>query len=243
MEKFELKNLITDISPKDDMYLANKENYFDVGESALRLIQEVFGSNVDRVETILDMPCGFGRVLRYLRAFWPNAKIVASDLNWDAVSFCHETFDAIISYSNIDIQGLEFPYKFDLIWVGSLFTHFDKVRCDNLLQILIDYLNEDGILVFTTHGRIAAYLADIREPSFALSEDQYVRLLSDYHKSDFGYVNYDDEHPYYGFSLSKPSFVVKKIEKIKKVKIHGLKEQGWGYQDVFAVKLMNMGAE
>ena len=124
-----------------------------------------------------------------------------------------------------------------------MFTHFDEVRCDNLLQILIDYLKEDGILVFTTHGRIAAWLAEIREPSFALSEDQYVRLLSDYHKSGFGHVNYDDEYPYYGFSLSKPSFMVKKIENIKNVKIHRLEERGWGYQDVIAVKLMNMGDE
>lgn len=109
MKNFELKNLITDISPKDDMYLANKENYFDVGEGALRLIIDVFGCNIDRVETILDMPCGFGRVLRYFRSFWPNAKIVACDLNWDAVSFCHETFDAIISHSDIDIQRPAIP--------------------------------------------------------------------------------------------------------------------------------------
>ena len=240
MSSNNLKNLITDISPEDDMYLANKKEYFLAGERALNILLDSLCGNPENVNTILDMPCGYGRVLRYLRAFWPKATIVASDLNEAAMNFCHETFDAIISKSNIDVRGINFPHKFDLIWVGSLFTHFDKVRCENLLKNLVNYLNEDGVLVFTTHGRIAAYLSKIREPSFSLTEDQYARLLSDYDKLGFGYINYDDNFPTYGFSLTRPSWIVKKVENIKNVKIQRLIEQGWGHQDVIALKLMKI---
>jgi SAM-dependent methyltransferase len=241
MRNIELENLITTISPNDDMYLANKDDYFTVGQKALEIILNSIGDDVDKVKTVLDMPCGFGRVIRFLRAFWPHAKIVANDLNWDAVDFCHKTFNAIVSHSNTDIQGLQFPFKFDLIWVGSLFTHLDEVRCDNLLKILIENLNEEGTVVFTTHGRIAAYLVNIREPSFSLSEEQCKSLTDDFYKSGFGYVNYDDNYPYYGFSLIKPSYIINKIEKIQVVKILTVEERAWGYQDVVALKLMNMG--
>ena len=78
---------------------------------------------------ILDFPCGHGRVLRYLRAEFPQAEITACDLLRDGVDFCAANFGAIPVYSDPDPSRIGLPRDaFDLIWVGSLFTHFDAAR-------------------------------------------------------------------------------------------------------------------
>ena len=55
------------------------------------------------VRKILDLPCGYGRVLRMIHAAFPRATIHACNLNKDAVDFCAATFGAIPVYSSTKI--------------------------------------------------------------------------------------------------------------------------------------------
>jgi SAM-dependent methyltransferase len=72
---------------------------------------------------ILDFRCGYGRVLRALRARFPEAHITACDLNEDATKFCAETFGATPVQGYSDLSKTILPHKYDAIWVGSVFTH------------------------------------------------------------------------------------------------------------------------
>lgn len=64
---------------------------------------------------ILDLPSGAGRVLRALRAGFPDASIVACDLMRDGVDFCAREFGAIPVYAAADVGSGTGPDRFDLI--------------------------------------------------------------------------------------------------------------------------------
>src|SRR6516225_708731 len=106
------------------MFSGDREAYLSVGRSALRCINVslmVAGIEAETIRTILDLPCGHGRVLRHLREAFPAANITASDLRRDAVDYCAKTFGARPLYSDEDVARIALaPNSFDLIWVGSL---------------------------------------------------------------------------------------------------------------------------
>lgn len=73
------------VSPHDDMHFASDANsveYFKVGRSAIRIIAEAmilagrrdFGS-------VLDLPCGGGRITRHLMKFLPESEIFVADID------------------------------------------------------------------------------------------------------------------------------------------------------------------
>lgn len=126
---------------------------------------------------------------------------------------------------------------YDLIWCGSLFTHFDMTRFGMLLNLFLDNLNEKGVLVFTTHGRLAHYLMQHQNSFFGLGTDVSSRISSEYTPAGFGYANYDDKYPVYGVSVSSPAWVMKQIECNcdVNVRVCHVIEGGWGHQDVYGL--------
>jgi SAM-dependent methyltransferase len=118
--------VIRTISPADKMYVkGNEKSYFPVARSGLECIDVALRAarmDTSDVKQILDLPCGHGRVLRYLRAAFPGAQISACDIIRDGVDFCASEFGALPIYSEDDPRKI--PIKknsYDLIWVGSLF--------------------------------------------------------------------------------------------------------------------------
>lgn len=205
------------ISPNDDMNVGDASKwYFDAGKKALDNIVKSLNnpySDGHRVEQILDLPSGYGRVLRWLEVYFPLSKITACDTNADAVEFSSQHFRAMGVVSDYDIEKIKLPVSnYDLIWCGSLFTHFDMTRFSKLLNLFLDNLNEKGVLVFTSHGRLAAYLMQNQNSFFGLGDDVSSRVLAEYTSSGFGYANYDDKYPVYGVSISSPAWVMKQIE-------------------------------
>jgi hypothetical protein len=84
------------IRDHNEMYISSPaQHYFSVRLSALRAIEGAIAhsnANFD-VGRILDFPCGYGRVLRFLRARFPAASITAYDIDPVALDFCkHTTF-------------------------------------------------------------------------------------------------------------------------------------------------------
>src|SRR4029453_405200 len=132
------------ISPADQMLSGalDREHYFDCGRSALECINKallIASIPPKRIKRILDLPCGHGRVLRHLKAAFPEAEIAACDLLRDGVDFCSSTFGATAIYSCDEPEAIPLkPESFDLIWVGSLFTHLDAPLWSRFLAVLRD---------------------------------------------------------------------------------------------------------
>ena len=105
----------------------------------------------DSVATILDFACGGGRVMRYLRAEFPEAEITGTDLYVAGLEFCAEAFGAKPIPGQLDLDDLELEGPFDLIWVGSLFTHLGNDDWDRMLAMFQETLSPGGVLVFTVY--------------------------------------------------------------------------------------------
>lgn len=229
--------LIREISPNDRMVTPrHPDAYFLWGDSALRCIRlamEAVGMETSR--SILDFPCGHGRVLRTLRAAFPEASLTACDIDRDGVDFCAETFGAEGVYSNDDLSAIRLREDFDLIWVGSLFTHLPAERWPLFLEFLQQRLGLGGLLVFTVHG--PWYAEQIRagtSPLGGVSEGALEKMLREYDNAGFGFSEYPNRDSY-GLSLSSPTVVTERLETFEQMRLVLYLERGWrGHQDVVA---------
>ena len=91
-------DVIDVISDFDDMFQGNRQHYFHVGYSAFYCIKlSIFlaNKNLQDIKKILDFPCGYGRVLRVLKAAFPEAQITACDIVRDAVDFCQKAVNEL----------------------------------------------------------------------------------------------------------------------------------------------------
>lgn len=231
-------DIIADISPDDGMYVAGDEgHYFRVGQSALDGIGvslQAARLPVEGVGRILDLPCGHGRVMRYLRAAFPDAEIVACDLLRGGVDFCASAFGAVPVYSAEDPSGIDLgPGGFDLIWVGSLFTHLDSGRWADFLRCFRRCLRPGGVLVFSAHGR-EAYSGAVRGKNYGLPFWRVDEMRYSYERTGFGYGDYPDSDSY-GVSLSSPAWVFRQIAAVGEMRLVHLSEKAWdNHQDIYA---------
>ena len=226
---------IRDISPEDGMKKdVPSEGYYRVGLAALayiRLALDVAGA--DEPRNILDLPSGYGRVLRMLKAAFPDAELTACDLDRDAVDFCAETFDARPVFATEDPTQLQLAGDYDLIWCGSLLTHLGHEGWRRFLPWFQRHLGENGVLVFTTCGRFIA--DELRTGRREFPVRDLKALVAGYDADGFGYEPYPNHEWDYGISLSSPAWVCSELERCQSLKLITYTEQGWdGFQDAVA---------
>jgi SAM-dependent methyltransferase len=181
--------------------------------------------------SILDLPCGHGRVMRALEVAFPAAALTACDIDRDAVDFCSRTFGARPVYAMESPGDTVLSGSFDLIWCGSLITHFDERMCRELLELLTGALAPSGMLVFSAHGPHYRSLIGAGSMSFPVWEPH--RLLDSYDQRGFGYEDYHNQHGY-GISLCSPTWVSRIVEGIDHLDLACYAARGWGgFHDVY----------
>jgi SAM-dependent methyltransferase len=223
-------------SPGERMPAGDLEGYLATGESALKSIRLAqLAARAPDFESILDLPSGHGRVTRWLRAAYPNALLTACDILTDGVDFCAEEFGAIPVYSRPGITAAEFPDRYDLIWVGSLFTHVDVPDWDQLIALFYELLIPGGVLVMTVHGELVA--ERMRAGNLYGYPDRSVaRALRAYEHAGFAFL---EEHPdqiEYGITLSRPEWVVSRVLRHADFRMAVYTEALWAnHQDVVGV--------
>jgi SAM-dependent methyltransferase len=165
--------------------------YYWIGKTALDSIHAVLDILPDPpvAERILDFPSGYGRVLRFLRYAWPTAEITACDIEKAAVKFCAKTFDAVPVYSSMDVKRVRLDGKYDLIWVGSLFTHLTEESASDLLSLFYASLAQGGVLIFTIAGEFVYDLA-MSGDHRGLAEESIGTIKSDFEQAGFAYGSY-----------------------------------------------------
>lgn len=232
----ECLDVIQEISPKDRMYLQamknnNPKGYWFHGRDALRCIRlALVTAGKDTVETILDLPCGYGRVLRMLKAAFPEAALTACDLDKGAVDFCAGVFGATPVYSAKNPVEIQLDRSFDLIWCGSLFTHLPEELWDRFLAFFGSHLKPRGILVFTgANGR----------RQIALTRSGKKKWYRDKNNADVSWII--EEYADKGFvfvkeanqSISSPAWVCARLARLNHLSLLSYTERAWGNnQDV-----------
>ena len=159
-------DIISKIHPKDEMYLfftthpGHKniplQSYFDSGAGMLQNLLEILDKielKIEETNSFLEFACGYGRFTRHLVKIIPPHKITGSDVYRDAVDFQKEVFDVKGVYSEFNPDDVTIPEKYDIIFVASLFSHLPLKTWRPWLKKLYKSLNENGVLIFSTHGK------------------------------------------------------------------------------------------
>lgn len=214
------------IHPGDRMWQPGESWYFSVGRSALRLADLAARTSwLPRIGSILDLPCGHGRVARHLRAGFPDAELYFCDIESGGADFCAETFGGHAIHSQPELAEVALP-AVDLIWVGSLFTHVDIDRTRRWLRHLCDHLNQDGILVATFHGDWSVRMHESHYPM--CDPETWQVILDGYHTTGYGYAPYaNNRWGNYGVSLARPETIIGLVREIPGVRLAGYLERGW----------------
>jgi SAM-dependent methyltransferase len=233
-EKQLLRRVSLRLAPDDMMYIRGQSrHYLGVGLSAMRCIDRAVGHTQTNVRNILDLPCGHGRVLRFLRAEFGKAEITACEIDLNAVRFCERTFDAVGARSTSEVSKLIFPHQFDLIWCGSLVTHLDQKHTTDLMHSFWRHLAPAGLCLFTTHGEITREWLETGAESYGLSPRQRDKVLAEFAGCGFGYADYDGQIGY-GISLVSFDRMTKIASEIGDWSFVAFLERGWDdHHDVY----------
>ena len=226
---------------KDMMYEGYPVHYFSSGYSALFCVRRALDKAAKKPPgSILDCGCGHGRVLRSLAADFPRARLTVADLDSGGVNFCAKTFGAIPVHSNPDLSRVSFDTKFDLIWVGSVFTHLRAERWLGLWELFRSVLTEEGLLVFSTHGgEVERRLKEGQCGWYGLEAVRASEILRGYQTRGFGYSDYRKSRDY-GVSVSSPEWVGRQIVEAGFEPVL-CQKNGWDdCQDVWAATLVRV---
>jgi SAM-dependent methyltransferase len=232
-----------EISPDDTMYEGSLEHYRSVGKSALHCVKTAMvATNTPTFRSILDFGSGFGRVLREFKTEFPAARLTACDISMEAIEFCAKTFGATPVLSGENPADARFTDKFDLVWCGTVFTQFDSPQFLAFLGLLHSLLTQNGLLVFTTHGRfVAQRFRNGEGANYGMDESSTRAILDGWDGMGFGYADYPREVlarlgvTRYGVCVSKPSWICRQIEAVDDMKLVSYTERAWdNHQDSVA---------
>lgn len=229
-----LRQVESRISPRDTMYTGDGAHYFKVGLSAMRAVEEAMRrANLSAVGRVLDLPCGHGRVLRFLSRRFPQAACTACDLDRDGVDFCARVFGATPVYSTSDLDTLSFDARFDLIWCGSLITHLDANQTRALFRLFARQLAPGGLLVFSAHGDFVARRMPTGEFDYMLTGAQVETITRRYAETGFGYEDYAGQGGY-GVALTSPAWIRARIKEVSGLKEVYFAERIWdAHHDIY----------
>ncbi len=219
----------TTIAPDDAMFQGDLDDYLSVSYSAVAQIAHAMAiSGRTSFARILDFASGHGRVLRALKAAFPEAELTACDVNRDGVDFCAAQFGAVPAYSETDPSRVSLDGSFDLIWVGSLLTHLDAQTCRGFLQLFREHLEGGGLLLFSTHGRNAVN----RWPA---DGDRQDAIVADVARCGFGYRDHEGVEGF-GTSAFTAAWIADVVLSWSDLMLIGYVERGLAdHQDVVAL--------
>ena len=240
---YRTRGINRNLNPKDKALTGHSDrHYYSVGADAMRLIINALLANSRQPpQSILDFPSGSGRVTRHLRAFFPGARIVASDLYDDHLDFCRDAFQVDSLLSQVNLSEIDFGERFDLIFCGSLLTHLPKASFSDTVNLLGRSLSESGIAIITLHGRFSDHV-QASNSNFYLPDQDYAVAAKSVRRTGFGYVDYPHEFlkelfnmdEGYGIALVRPHWVLRQLESRTELRLLGYVERGWdNHQDVW----------
>lgn len=209
--------------------------YLGVGKSALAAVQTAIGDQIPK--SILDLPCGHGRVARHLRSAYPDADLFVSDLDEVGADFCAKEFKATKLVSVKGLADLKFQRTFDLIWVGSLITHLNQKETKEFLGFIERHLSADGIAIVTSHGAfVAGRLMQSESSLYGIEPPGEAKIFADYLRTGYGYSDYPLS-PGYGISLTSREWIAQAASAAG-LEVDSHRDHAWdNHQDVLALKL------
>jgi len=239
------KNFVFDIHENDAMYQFLKNHpgiedplneYYSSGESMVKILNEIFSDqkiDAKSISSFLDFAAGYGRFTRFLPFLFPMGTITVSDIDKNAVNFCKEKIQVNGFYSSEDPKDLEIQNQFDVIWVASLFSHLSLHSWEAWIKKLYEMLNDNGIIIFSTHGCHCINMLDGITKQNIIHLDHGFYFLK---QSEINTLSTD----IYGTAYVTEEFVTRFIEKNTLGRIVGYyPKKLWDFQDIYVIRKQN----
>jgi SAM-dependent methyltransferase len=209
----------------------NVANYRRSGQDVVaqlgRSLNEA-GRDWDTVGSVLEIGCGFGRVVRELRNAVPADHIHVSDVIEGGARFTASEFGATQIPAD---PGPAWDGRFDLIYLLSVYSHMTKPAVAEHLRRTQRLLAPGGVLVFTTLGRDSAQNLEGYEQYWLDKGDVLKALAGD------GY--YFERYPYYYDEYGLTWFTPEAVESLVAEAAPGLElvashlDDVLGHQDLY----------
>jgi SAM-dependent methyltransferase len=213
-------------------------SYAERARNVLALVDEALtlaGRSFDDVDRWLDFGCGYGRVIRFLVERVPPERVSATDVIDEGAAFCQSEFGVTALRSQRELEAAHFG-SFDFVYAISVLTHLNERNSRAFLQLIGDSLAEDGIALFTSHGRWSLEHVELYGDDLRPRAAELARSVAEH---GIAYVRYPFASDDYGITWHSREFIEDTMSEL-----HGdavvlllFKPNGLdGHQDVFAFR-------
>ena len=225
------------ISPQDDIFgfFAGHpssrnplRDYFADGWrtlSELMLLLEAVDQPLLKTPRVLEFASGHGRFTRHLAKALGAGRVVVSDVVPSAVAFSKSTFGVDGFLSASVPEEVQWPQRFELVFVLSLFSHLPRSTWSRWLKVLFEAVAPGGLLVFSTHGVKAAAF-----DSVVLDEEGFFFAPS----SESHAIDAQE----YGTAFTSEAFVLQSIADTLGADclVHKAPVHFWNHQDAYVLR-------
>ncbi|MFV0280584.1 MAG: class I SAM-dependent methyltransferase [Rhodoblastus sp.] len=191
------------------------------------------GRDWDSVEACLEVGCGYGRIVRELRARLDPARIYVADVIEEGAQFTADEFGAT-AIPVIERSAQTMPARFDLVYLLSVYTHLRKDLVARNLAAVTRALKSGGVLVFTTHGQGSAETAE-RYEQYWLDKNAVLDGLA---REGYYYARYPYYYDEYGLTWFRDqtmrACVAQAAPELEFVAHHPMDLEG--HQDIFVYR-------
>ena len=210
----------TSINPLRD-YLA--DGWRTLAE--LMLLLEAVDQPLLKTPRVLEFASGHGRFTRHLVKALGADRVVVSDVVPDAVEFSRRTFGVDGFMSASVPEQVQWPQRYELVFVLSLFSHLPRSTWSRWLKVLWDAVAPGGLLVFSTHGVKAAAF-----DSVALDEEGFFFAPS----SESNAIDAQE----YGTAFTSEAFVLQRMAETcgTDALVHRAPVHFWNHQDAYVLR-------
>jgi SAM-dependent methyltransferase len=163
------------------------------------------GRDWQDVESCLEIGCGYGRIVRELRREISASAISVCDVIDEGACFAAAEFGAR-RVPVVEAMGAGYDESFDLIYLLSVYSHLPRHMIRDNLARVSALLKPGGVLVFSTHGKQSAEMAEIYEQYWLDKE----KLNAELARTGFFYERY----PYYYAEYGLTWMVTDEVKKI-----------------------------
>lgn len=193
--------------------------------SELMILLEAVDQPLLKTARVLEFASGHGRFTRHLVKAIGAERVVVSDVVQSAVDFSRNTF-GVDGFASASVpEKVDWPGRYELVFVLSLFSHLPRSTWSRWLKVLYEAVAPGGLLVFSTHGIKAANFDDV-----TLDEEGYFFAAS----SESTAIDEQE----YGTTFTSEAFVLARIaETVGADKLmHRMPVHFWNHQDAYVLR-------
>jgi SAM-dependent methyltransferase len=215
--------------PRHATKFAAMTEYFASGHTSATRFDDLvtkFCVEQRRPLEVLEFAAGYGCVTRHLKKL-DKYDVYSCDIHPQAVDFLSDRIGVRAILSNRIPSELPVDRQFDVVFALSFFSHMPDAVWEPWLRRLLDFVADDGLLIFTTHGHKSVKYMRSPPPD---EHGYWFRAASE--QKD---LPADD----YGTTVTTARYVVDKLHRLRDADLIYFEEGlWWGHQDACILRKM-----